>query len=371
MTRWLRISPLALIALLVWAGRPQASPSAPIFDYAPGNPMAGAEVRFFENEPGNERVLWSFGDGVQSSRRSPTHRYGAHGDYVVTLTRGTTTHQRVIHVSLPDVLRVNPVYPFDVSVEVVHPHDGSLSTGRAMPQSPSFGYFSFPAVTGIHWNPEVFVKMLESPNPGEYWFYWNGLTTLDFTLTVRDVETGATRTYHKPLGSACGGFDTFVVSPDSIPPTPTPPPVGPPGGGEETPAGPTMTPTRTPTPTATPIPVVEVRLSARTWQWNIWAPELGANGESSVTLFRGRPYRVIVENGDIESSQFRDHSFSGIADLGLSGGPLPNGGEPLPPQLITPTENGDYVFLCTDPLCGTGHGQMLGIISVADPPPAP
>jgi hypothetical protein len=359
-----------MLPLLLWTSRPQAAAPRPTFEFTPGNPAAGAEVRFYETEPGPNPVLWSFGDGAQTSRRSPVHRFHAPGDYVVTLTVGTSTHQRVVHVSLPEVLRINPVYPFDVSVEVVHPQDGSRSPGRAMPQSPAFGYFSFPAVTGIHWNPEVFVKMQETPTPGVFSFAWNGLTPVEFTLTLRDTTSGAVRTYHHPAGSACGGFETITISPEAIPPTPTPPPVGPPGGGDGTPL-PTMTPTRTPTPTVTPVPVIDVWLRARSWYWYFHAPAIGPFFESSITLTRGRTYRIHVENDDFPSEQFRDHAFSGIADLGLSGGPLPNGGEPLPPTVITPMTNGDYVFLCSDSLCGLQHGSMLGIISVADPPPAP
>jgi PKD repeat protein len=368
MTRLARIAPLLLVVLLVWAGRPEASPSEPTFDFTPANPVVGADVRFTASVPGNTSVVWSFGDGTQSSRRAPVHRFLSPGSYRVTLTSGSTTVQRVIHVTLPQVLRLNPIYPFEVTATAVHPANGSTTAGLVMPQTTYFGYFSFPAASGIYWNPEALVKILSTETPGEFRLYWNGMTNLEFTITVRDLATGASREYRKPAGESCGGVDTWLADPSAIPPTPTPTQTIPPGGFDGTPPAETPTPTRTLTPSVTPIPIVTVILSARTWQWNIFCPEHGANGEPNVTLYRGRPYRILVENGDIESTQFRDHSFSGIPDLELSGGPLPNAGEALPPQFITPTVLGDFPFLCTDPLCGSGHAQMLGVITVVDPP---
>ena len=43
---------------------------------------------------------------------------------------------------------------------------------------------------------------------GRYWVFYGGLTDLEYTLTVTESGTGRVRTYTKPAGSACGGFDT-------------------------------------------------------------------------------------------------------------------------------------------------------------------
>ena len=70
---------------------------------------------------------------------------------------------------------------------------------------PLWGYFS---------NPEVFVKMLDGTAlNGAYWFFYGGLTDLEYTLTVTDVATGKQKTYAKPAGSECGGSDTAAFTP--------------------------------------------------------------------------------------------------------------------------------------------------------------
>ena len=42
----------------------------------------------------------------------------------------------------------------------------------------------------------------------KFWFFWGGLTDVEYTITVTDAQTGASRSYHHPAGSASGGFDT-------------------------------------------------------------------------------------------------------------------------------------------------------------------
>jgi photosystem II stability/assembly factor-like uncharacterized protein len=83
-----------------------------------------------------------------------------------------------------------------------------ITSGVPIPQSDIFGYFSLPAFTGNLGNPEVFVKLLDARSVnGRFWFFYGGLTDVEYTLTITDTETGATRTYQKEPGSACGGFD--------------------------------------------------------------------------------------------------------------------------------------------------------------------
>ncbi len=86
-----------------------------------------------------------------------------------------------------------------------------------------FGIFSLPGFTGDPQFPEVVVKMVDARSfTGKFWFFHTGLTSLDYTLTVTDSETGAVRTYESP-GPFCGGADTsaFTDHPAS-PPIPAP-----------------------------------------------------------------------------------------------------------------------------------------------------
>jgi photosystem II stability/assembly factor-like uncharacterized protein len=107
---------------------------------------------------------------------------------------------------------------FELSVVARDPRSGEAITGRAVPDGDRFGYFSFPAVTGDATFPEVFVKMadasgLPGPHGGNVWAFHSSLTDLDYTLTVRDTQTGRVRTYEAErfaFSSAlsCGEADT-------------------------------------------------------------------------------------------------------------------------------------------------------------------
>jgi hypothetical protein len=96
-----------------------------------------------------------------------------------------------------------------VTLEARDQRTNNTGPGLAIPQNDIFGYFSIPALTNNPTNPEVFVKVLDgTPVNGHYWVFFGGLTDLEYTITVREISTGHTKTYFKPAGSAAGGFDT-------------------------------------------------------------------------------------------------------------------------------------------------------------------
>ncbi len=114
----------------------------------------------------------------------------------------------------PAVLSLDPGRSFSVTLAATDQRTGRTGAGLAIPVSNIFGYFSIPAITGNPGNPEVFVKMLDGrPINGEYWFFYGGLTDLEYTLTVTDDATGQMRTYSKAAGSECGGSDTAAFGP--------------------------------------------------------------------------------------------------------------------------------------------------------------
>ncbi len=47
-----------------------------------------------------------------------------------------------------------------------------------------------------------------TPVNGKHWVFYGGLTDLEYAITVTDTTTGRSKSYTKPAGSACGGFDT-------------------------------------------------------------------------------------------------------------------------------------------------------------------
>ena len=102
---------------------------------------------------------------------------------------------------------------FSVSLTARRP-SGEAVAVKAVPETDRFGYFSFPGLLGDPSFPEVVVKMIDYRLvTGKFWVFQTGLTTLEYTLQVVDMETEESRTYegNTPF---CGSADTnaFPVS---------------------------------------------------------------------------------------------------------------------------------------------------------------
>jgi PKD repeat protein len=377
-----------------WLARGAASPTISI-EAIPRNPSAGQTVRLGAQPAGSgPDWQWDFGDGQSSSAAAPEHAWDAAGEYTVTLTSAGETTASTVSVSPTEILRLDVAHPFEISIDAVSPHDGQTYASRAVAISDRFGWFSFPQITGDPDNPEVTVKLLEAKVDGHYWIFWSAMTSLEYTMTVRDAVTGQVQVYRKESAEACGGWDTtsfpFVATPTppgpgvSATPTATPTPSDtPPPGATRTPtrtpsrthsATPTptitATPTITQTPTITPTPTPPlVYLRARQWQWD-WCPgttpcepicPAPSGCGSEITLHVGQTYQVLVFNGDVPDV-IESHTLQSISGIGLQGGSLPQGSS-LPIQTIVPTQTGDFPFNCTT-YCGVNHDFMVGVVHV-------
>ena len=105
-------------------------------------------------------------------------------------------------------------HSFTITLAATDQRTGRTGPGVATQMNDIFGYFSIPSITGNPSNPEVFVKILDGIGVnGRYWFFYGGLTDLEYTLTVTEDASGLTKTYTKVAGSACGGFDTEAFTP--------------------------------------------------------------------------------------------------------------------------------------------------------------
>jgi PKD repeat protein len=240
-----------LLALGIFAAA--AVPNADFSMTPPGNPVVGQAVQFTDKSEGAPTSwLWNFGDGTISTQQSPIHSYALLGNYTVTLTatngQGSSVPQDgAVVVSPSTVLRLNAPHPFEVTILAEDPATANTDTGRAIPQNDVFGYFTFPVLVPPDPDPakvvpEVFVKLLDATSIGQnYWVFYGGLTSLKYTLTIKEFSTGITKTYVKPgfpdPASASGGFDTSGFHPAP---------------------GATATPTPAPTPTPTPGSAVRI-----------------------------------------------------------------------------------------------------------------
>jgi photosystem II stability/assembly factor-like uncharacterized protein len=95
---------------------------------------------------------------------------------------------------------------FSVTLEARSP-SGHVATGVVIATGDNFGFFSLPDITGNAELPEFAVKILDGGGYNDaFWVFRGSLTGLPSTLTVRDNQTGAVRTY---TGDApfCGGAD--------------------------------------------------------------------------------------------------------------------------------------------------------------------
>jgi PKD repeat protein len=400
-----RIRGAALLAIAAISAGP-AAPTAS-FDASPGRPSARSQVQFRNRSGGAGAVWhWTFGDGETSNEASPAHVYAQPGEYAVTLQAtnegGSSQATSLLSVAAPDtlVLLADSGHAFEITLTARDPRTGNTGTGEAIPQNDVFGYFTVPALVptpaGAPIVPEVFVKMLDArPIDGDFWFFWGGLTDLEYVLTVRDTVRGTVKTYDNPVtGSpACLGADTEgfagaegtgtpTVTPGTATPTRTPTPII---------ELPTRTPTRTATPplaaTATPSPTSSatptptspatenVVLQARPYQWDFLAgPDIASDpswpGKNQVTLRVGHTYRFDVFNGSPElDPPLPNHTFSGVSVLGLSGGAFAPG-EHLAPKTVTITPGmvGSYGYSCIDSSCGSSsqHDQMGGRIVISN-----
>jgi PKD repeat protein len=200
------------------------------------SPTAAQTVQFTDTSSGLSPMgwLWEFGDGKSSTLQNPTHVYEEAGWYPVTLrvssATGTTQTTTMVEVVQAGTLRLlsQAGRAFDVTLEARDPRTGNTGVGEASPQNDVFGYFTIPALVptnpGAPLVPEVFVKMLDARAIGQdFWVFWGGLTDLEYTLTIRDTVTGATKIKHNPVSDSqvCLGADTNGFG---NPPTPTPPP---------------------------------------------------------------------------------------------------------------------------------------------------
>ena len=328
---------ILLVMLLGYGTAPSQTPSSAspaAFVFTPdGAPVVGQVVQFNDTTTGSTSWLWDFGDGQTSADRNPTHVFGAPGSFRVTLTatgaRGPDVFEERVVVSAADTLQLGTRgdNAFTVKLTATNQRTGQTAPGQAIPQNDLFGYFSIPALTGNPDNPEVFVKILDGTAVnGEFWVFYGHLTDLVYDLTVTEVATGFSKTYHKEAGNSAGGFDTsgFHAAVPTPTPTPTPP---------------------APTPTPTAPGVATVNLVASDFRWDF------DGGGDSFTFRVGQPYRLVIRRSN------GSHGFSGIPDFGCSGASLSSTAvcnfTPAAAQI------GTHVFACSVPSCGFGHTNML------------
>ena len=329
---------LSLLAALAAVSAPTAS-----FTASTPNPAANSIVLFTDTSSGSPTGWgWDFGDGSTSHDQNPTHVYAAAGSFTVRLTAsnasGSASATLAVTVTPETVLRLNAAHTFDLTLDARDPRTGNTGQGKVIGQNDVYGYFSIPAVSGNAGNPEVIVKMVDATGIGQnYWVFYGCMTDLEYTLNVKENETGVVKTYSKDLGKPCGQFDTAGFLPTATP---------------------TQTPIATAAPPATPTPSgpVIVNLTAQQFEWDF-------DGNGNVFQAHvGTTYEVHIR--DIDPAGTNSHGFTGIPELHMSGATLSAGGTNAVIRTFTAATTGFFPFACSEDTCGSGHDGMLGIIEV-------
>lgn len=259
--------------------------------------------------------------------------------------------------SVEDTLTLLSAHPFNITLNATDPRTGATAQGQVIIRNDIFGIFSIPGLTGNAENPEVIVKMVDATGIGaNYWVFYAALTDLNYTLAIREVATGNTKTFNdaKIGTTVCGKFDTSGFDVTPTPPAPTPTATPTPAPATETP-----TPAATPTPTPTSSEPIVVNLVATDFQWNI-------NGAgSSFTMRVGQLYELRISDGDRIGTA--PHGFGGVPGLGIPARSLQPGAAPAIIR-FTPRadQTGQFFFACDQPSCGSGHGNMLATLRVTN-----
>lgn len=74
-----------------------------------------------------------------------------------------------------------------------------------IPGSDNSGYFWFFDAANV----ELVVKALDGTTvDGHRWFFYGGLSDVEYEIRVTDTATGTRRVDRNPFGEICGGADT-------------------------------------------------------------------------------------------------------------------------------------------------------------------
>ncbi len=85
---------------------------------------------------------------------------------------------------------------------------GNIGSGMAVPLTSDTGYFWFFNQANV----ELVIKVLDGrPLTGSWWIFYGALSNVEFTITVTDTVTGASKTYTNPLGQFASVGDTTGI----------------------------------------------------------------------------------------------------------------------------------------------------------------
>jgi hypothetical protein len=86
---------------------------------------------------------------------------------------------------------------------------GHIGAATAVPLTTDTGYFWFFAPSNV----ELVVKVLDGRGLNDnFWLFYGALSTVDYTIVLRDTQTGAARVYHNEAGNLASIADTRALT---------------------------------------------------------------------------------------------------------------------------------------------------------------
>jgi hypothetical protein len=135
-----------------------------------------------------------------------------------------------------DTLCLGPSGRFQAHVAWRNPSSGETGTGSTLPLTTDTGAFWFFGDQNL----ELMVKVLDGTSiNNHFWVYGGSLSDVEYTLTVEDVLTGMTRSYHNPAGQFASladveAFFNPVIDPPAAAPAALAPVSAPAAGSVDT-----------------------------------------------------------------------------------------------------------------------------------------
>lgn len=94
---------------------------------------------------------------------------------------------------------------FQLRVNWAVPSQGRSGTGKAVSITSDTGYFWFFSEANV----ELVIKALDARTVnGHFWIFYGALSSVQYTITVTDTQTGAVKTYQNPAGTLASVADT-------------------------------------------------------------------------------------------------------------------------------------------------------------------
>jgi hypothetical protein len=92
---------------------------------------------------------------------------------------------------------------------------GNTGSGQAVSLTSDTGYFWFFSASNV----ELVVKVLDGRAlGGHFWVFYGALSNVQYTMIVRDLQTGDVQIYENPSGQFASVGDTTAFPPDTLPP---------------------------------------------------------------------------------------------------------------------------------------------------------